>query len=61
MLTMVGYSVATHIMVAIGAVTVDKVFGRSREVIAAFVLIPIFGNDGNFGLSVLYFPFGEVS
>tara|TARA_A100001015_G_C14923724_1_gene685367 strand:+ start:490 stop:1341 length:852 start_codon:yes stop_codon:yes gene_type:complete len=60
-LTMVGYSVVTHIMVAIGAVIVGTILGRSREVIAAFVLISIFGNVGNFGLSLLDFRFGEVS
>ena len=60
-LIMVGYSVLTHIMVAIGAVIVGKILGRSREVIAAFVLISIFGNVGNFGLSLLDFRFGEVS
>jgi len=60
-LTMVGYSVLTHIMVAIGAVIVGKILGRSREIIAAFVLISIFGNVGNFGLSLLDFRFGEVS
>ena len=41
-LTMVGYSVLTHIMVAIGAAIVGTILGRSREVIAAFVLISIF-------------------
>ncbi len=60
-LTMVGYSVLTHIMIATGAVVVVKILGRSREVIAAFVLISIFGNVGNFGLSLLDFRFGEVS
>ena len=60
-LMMVGYSVLTHIMVAIGAVFVGKILGRSREIIAAFVLISIFGNVGNFGLSLLDSRFGEVS
>ncbi|MDG2195693.1 MAG: hypothetical protein P8O70_02180 [SAR324 cluster bacterium] len=54
-LTMVGYSVLTHIMVAIGAVIVGKILGRSRDVITAFVLISIFGNVANFGLSLLDF------
>ena len=57
----VGYSVVTHIMVAIGAVIVGTILGISREVIAASVLITIFGNVGNFGLSLLDFRFGEVS
>ena len=60
-LTMVGYSVPTPIMVAIRAVIFGKILGRSRQVIAAFVLISIFGNVGNFGLSLLYFHFDDVS
>ena len=60
-LTIVCYSVVTHIMVPIVAVIVGKILGRSREVIAAFVLISIFGNVGNFGLSRMDFRFGEVS
>ena len=59
-LTIVCYSVVTQIMVAIGAVIVGKILGRSREIIAAFVLISIFGNVGNFGLSLVDFRFGEV-
>ena len=60
-LTMVGYSVPTPIMVVIRAVIFGKILGRSRQVIAAFVLISIFGNVGYFGLSILYFRFDEVS
>ena len=60
-LTMIGYSVLTHLGVAGCAVGVGVLLGRSREVIAAFVLIAVFGNVGNFGLSLIEFRFGEVS
>jgi predicted permease len=60
-LTMVSYSVITHLAVAAAAVGVGVALKRSKEVIAAFVLIAVFGNVGNFGLSLIEFRFGDVS
>ena len=59
-LAIVGYSFANYVIVAIRAIIVGKILDRSLEVIAAFVLISIFGDFGNFGLSLLYFRFGGV-
>jgi hypothetical protein len=56
-LTMAGQCVLTHDMVSIGAVIVGKIFGRSLEVIAVFVLFVI---AGNFGLFLLDFRFEEI-
>jgi predicted permease len=36
-----------------------KILGRPREVIAAYVLVAIYSNSGNFGLSLTEFRFGE--
>ncbi len=50
-----------HILLAFVAFMIAKMLGRSREVIAAFVLIAVFGNVGNFGLSLIGFRFGETA
>jgi len=58
-LTMVSYILLVHGSLAILGFTVAKIMRRSKEVTAAFVMIAVFGNVGNFGLSLINFRLGE--
>lgn len=58
---MILFSVVTHILLAILAFSVAKSLRRSKEMIAAYVMIAVFGNVGNFGLSLTIFRYGEVA
>jgi len=58
---MVSFIFVTQISVAMLGFLVGKILGRSKEVVAAFVIIATFGNVGNFGLQLILFRFGEVS
>ncbi len=58
---MVIFIFVTQISVAMLGFLVGKILGRSKEVVAAFVIIATFGNVGNFGLQLIFFRFGEVS
>jgi len=48
-----------HILMGLLAFTIASLLGKSREMIAAFVMIAVFGNVGNFGLSLIGFRFGN--
>jgi predicted permease len=56
---MVCFIVAAHLLAAFLAGGIGRLMGRSKEVIAAFVMIAVFGNVGNFGLAVIRFRLGE--
>ena len=58
---MLVFIIATHLFAALVAGSVGKLLGRSREMIAAFVMIAVFGNVGNYGLAVIRFRLGDVS
>jgi predicted permease len=58
---MLVFIIATHLLAALVAGSVGKLLGRSREMIAAFVMIAVFGNVGNYGLAVIRFRLGDVS
>ena len=58
---MVIFIFVTQISVAMLGFLVGNILGRSKEVVAAFVIIATFGNVGNFGLQLIFFRFGEVS
>ncbi|MFC1974937.1 AEC family transporter [Chloroflexota bacterium] len=38
-----------------------KLLGRSREIVAAYVLVAVFANVGNFGLSLIEFKLGRTA
>lgn len=40
---------------------IGKLLERPREVIAAYVLVAVFGNVGNYGLSIIKFGLGEAA
>ncbi len=58
-LKMVCFIALTHILAAAVAGGVGRLMGRSREMIAAFVMIAAFGNVGNYGIAVIQFRLGD--
>jgi malate permease and related proteins len=56
---MVAYIAAVHLTCAATGFATARLLGRSRETVAAFVLIAVFGNTGNFGLSLIEFRLGH--
>ncbi len=60
-LKMLCFIVAVHLLTAVVAGGVGWLLGRSREMIAAFVMIAVFGNVGNYGLAVIRFRLGDVA
>jgi len=58
---MIIFIILTHLLAVFVAVGIGRVMGRSKEMIAAFVMIAAFGNVGNYGLAVIRFRLGDVS
>jgi predicted permease len=57
---MVLYIFAVHVACALLGFTVAKLRGHLPEMVAAYVLIAVFGNIGNFGLSLIGFRLGPT-
>lgn len=55
------FMVLVHLLAALAAGGIGRLLGRSREMIAALVMIAAFGNVGNYGLAVIRFRLGEVA
>jgi|SaaInlV_200m_DNA_2_1039689.scaffolds.fasta_scaffold31788_2 malate permease and related proteins len=55
---MVLYTASTHLLSAICGYLLARILRRSPEMTAAYVMIAIFGNVGNFGLSLIDFRLG---
>ena len=49
----------THVLAALVAGGIAWALGKSKEMIAAFVMIASFGNVGNFGLAMIRFRLGD--
>jgi predicted permease len=60
-LKMLCFIVATHLLAAFVAGGIGRLLGRSREMIAAFVMIAVFGNVGNYGLALIRFRLGDAA
>jgi predicted permease len=60
-LKMLIFITVTHLLAAFAAGGIARALGRSREMIAAFVMIAVFGNVGNYGLAVIRFRLGDMS
>ena len=60
-LKMVFFIALTHILAALIAGGVGRLLGRSREMIAAFIMIAAFGNVGNYGIAVVQFRLGDAA
>ena len=55
------FIILTHLLSVFIAGGIGRLLGRSKEMIAAFVMIAAFGNVGNYGLAVIGFRLGEVA
>jgi len=60
-LKMLCYIVSAHLLTALIAGGIGRLLSRSREMIAAFVMIAMFGNVGNYGLAMIRFRLGETA
>jgi predicted permease len=58
---MVCFIMASHLLAVLIAAGIGWLMRRSREMIAAYVMIAVFGNVGNFGLAVIKFRLGEAA
>lgn len=58
-LKMVCFIVLTHLLAVLIAGGAGRLMGRSREMIAAFIMIAAFGNVGNYGIAVVQFRLGD--
>lgn len=56
---MICFIVIAHLLTALAAGGIGRLMGRSREVIAAFIMIAVAGNVGNYGLAMIHFRLGE--
>jgi hypothetical protein len=58
---MAAYAVATHLAFGAIAFLLARLLRRSREVTAAYVMLAVFGNVGNFGLALVTFRLGDAA
>jgi len=58
---MISFIVLTHLVTIAIAALLGRLMGRSRQMIAAFIMIASFGNVGNFGLAMIQFRLGDVA
>lgn len=56
---MVVFIVLVHLLAALVAGFTGRMLGHTREMIAAFVIVAISGNIGNYGLAMIQFRYGE--
>jgi predicted permease len=57
-LRMLAFIVVVYLGCGLVGFVVARMLQRSREVVAAYVLMAVYGNSGNFGLSLTEFRFG---
>ncbi len=57
---MIVYIAAVHMVLAAFGFLLGRALNRPRAVIGAYALIAVFGNTGNFGLSLINFRLGEI-
>jgi predicted permease len=53
------FIVVAHLLAALVAGGVGRLLGHSRDMIAAFIMIAVAGNVGNYGLAMVRFRLGE--
>jgi len=58
---MLSFIILTHLLAVFVAGGIGWVLGRSKETIAAFIMIAAFGNVGNYGLALIRFRLGDVA
>ena len=58
---MVAFAVVAHAAFALIGFAVARALRQPPEITAAYVMLAVFGNVGNFGLALVQFRFGERS
>lgn len=58
---MAAYAVVTHLAFGAIAFALARLLRRSRKVTAAYVMLAVFGNVGNFGLALVTFRLGDAA
>lgn len=58
---MAGFAVVTHLAFGAIAFGIARLLGRSRKTTAAWVMLSVFGNVGNFGLALITFRLGDAA
>lgn len=58
---MLSFIILTHLLAVLVAGGIGRFLGRSKEIIAAFIMIAAFGNVGNYGLAVIHFRLGDTA
>lgn len=58
-LKMIGFIVSAQSLAAFVAGFVGRLLGRTREMIAAYIIVAVFANVGNYGIAVIHFRFGD--
>jgi predicted permease len=58
---MAAYAVVSHLAFGAIAFAVARALRRSPEVTAAYVMLSVFGNVGNFGLALITFRLGDAA
>jgi predicted permease len=58
---MAAYAVVTHLAFGAIAFALARLLGRPRKVVAAWVMLSVFGNVGNFGLALIQFRLGAAA
>ncbi len=53
------FIIVTHLLAAIAAGGIGRLLGHTREMIAAFIMVAVSGNVGNYGLAMIRFRLGE--
>ncbi len=56
---MLAFILLTHLLAVLVAGGIGRLLGRSKEMIAAFIMIAAFGNVGNYGLALIQFRLGD--
>jgi malate permease and related proteins len=60
-LRMTGYIVVIHLLCALLGFAIARLLRRPPQLVAAYILIAVFGNVGNFGLPIVRFRFPDNS
>lgn len=58
---MLSFILLTHLLAVLVAGGIGRLLGRSKEMIAAFIMIAAFGNVGNYGLALIRFRLGDIA
>ncbi len=58
-LKMIGFIVTAQSLTAFCAGFIARLLGRTREMIAAFIIVVVFANVGNYGIAVIHFRLGD--